>query len=162
MTLTKRTLRGNRSHPTTPIPKLRRNSQFTLITNTHIQQTLIPTLDNLTPTHGEFERLAPIVRRIELATVRRQRASVVHVDRVTPLRLACAVFRDEVLCFHDRGGGGGGEGEEGEEDAEEVHFFFVVVDVVVVALCLIGELALFFERGSELGRVVQLLEVRML
>ena len=73
----------------TAIAQRRRNAQFSLLTNAHAYQTLVPSimrsstllfthlvpsLDNLARAEVELERLITIEARVEFRAVRRQRA----------------------------------------------------------------------------------------
>ena len=107
--LTKRTPRRNRPHTPVPIAKLRRNGQFPLIPNTHIQQSLIPPLDDLAFSHGKVQWRATIVAGVELGAVGGEGAAVVHGDAVAALGSAGAGVFDGVFgCYFC----GEGEGEE--------------------------------------------------
>ena len=109
--LTERAPRRNRPHSPLPVAKLRRDRQRPLITNAHIQQTLIPPLDDLPLADGKVQRLAPVVAGVELGAVGGERTAVVDGDAVTALGLAGAWVGDGVfgcdLCAE-------GEGEEEE------------------------------------------------
>lgn len=88
--LTERAPRRNRPHSPLPVAKLRRDRQRPLITNAHIQQTLIPPLDDLPLADGKVQRLAPVVAGVELGAVGGERTAVVDGDAVTALGLAGA------------------------------------------------------------------------
>lgn len=109
--LTERAPRRNRPHGPLPVAKLRRDRQRPLVTNAHIQQTLIPPLDDLPLADGKVQRLAPVVAGVELGAVGGERTAVVDGDAVTALGLAGAWVGDGVfgcdLCAE-------GEGEEEE------------------------------------------------
>jgi hypothetical protein len=110
------------------------DGELALLAGAHVEQALVPALDNLTLAHGEAQWLAAVVRGVELAAVALEGAAVVHLDAVAGLGGAAALdlgddFRLEVLLsllatrmtvagrwgylvVDDVGDGGGGQGED--------------------------------------------------
>lgn len=119
----------NRTHTPVPIRPLRLNRQLPLLARTHVQQPLIPALDDLPLAHREGQRLAAVVRSVELAAVAFQSAAIVHVDGVASdgLALAGCGRRDfDVEGFVEGVGEKGcGEEEGGEGKGWEAHFGWV-------------------------------------
>ncbi len=74
--LTKRAPRRNRPHSPFPVPKLRRNRQRPLIPDAHVQQALIPPLDDLPLADGKVQRLAAVVAGVEFGAVGGESAAV--------------------------------------------------------------------------------------
>lgn len=112
---TKRAPRRNRPHRPLPIPKLRRDGQGPLIPNAHVQQALVPPLDDLALADGEVQRLAAVVAGVELGAVGGEGAAVVDGDAVAALGLAGARVLHRVF---GRDFGAEGEGEEEGEEGE--------------------------------------------
>jgi hypothetical protein len=113
-------IRRNGSSATTPVRPVRLDSKLALLAGAHVEQALVPALDDLAATDLEAQRRAAVVRGVELAAVRGERAAVVHVDLVAGNRLALAVdgrydFGGEVLVVDDVGDGGRGQAENGGE-----------------------------------------------
>ena len=107
--LTKRAPRRNGPHGPLPVPKLRRDRQRPLVADAHVQQSLVPPLDDLPLADGKVQRLAPVVAGVELGAVGGEGAAVVDGDAVPALGLARAFVGDGVVgCDF----GAEGEGEE--------------------------------------------------
>lgn len=81
----KHRVRRNRPHSRRAISVLRLDCERALLTDTHAEQALVPTLDDLTLADMEAQRLATVVGGIELAAVLGESAAVVDLDLV-----ACA------------------------------------------------------------------------
>jgi hypothetical protein len=78
------------------------DGQLALLAGAHVEQALVPALDDLALAHGEAQRLAAVVRGVELAAVALEGAAVVHLDTIAGLGGAVALdlvddFRLEVL-----------------------------------------------------------------
>ena len=116
--LTQRAPRRNRPHRPLPVPELRRDRQRPLIANAHIQQPLVPPLDDLPFPNRKGQRLAPVVAGVELGAVSGKGAAVVDLDAVAALGLAVAFVLDGVfgcdLCAEGEGEEEGEEREDGE------------------------------------------------
>ena len=133
--LTKRTPRRDRPHSPLPIAKLRRNRQLPLIPDTHIQQSLIPPLDDLTFSHGKIQWRATIVAGVELGAIGGESAAVVHGDAVAALGFAGAGVLDGVFgCYFCGEGEGEEEGEEGEDGETHGCLLFLVGAIEIVAV----------------------------
>jgi hypothetical protein len=72
----------DRSHTPSTISPLRLNDQSPLLARAHIQESLVPTLDDLSLANVEGERLAAVVRSVEFGSVGVEGAAVVDVDLV--------------------------------------------------------------------------------
>lgn len=92
---TQNTLRRNRSHPPISITPLRLDGKRTLLANAHVQQSLIPSLDDLSFTDVERKWLAAIVRGVELGSVGGEGAAVVDLDFV-----AFSIMSATPICFY--------------------------------------------------------------
>lgn len=75
-------IRRNRAHTPTAISPLRLNRQRPLLARTHVQQSLVPALDDLTLADVEVEGLAAVVGGVEFAAVGGEGAAVVDGDFV--------------------------------------------------------------------------------
>ena len=137
--LTKGAPGRNGPHAPLPIPKLRRNRQLPLIPDTHIQQPLIPPLDDLTFSHGKIQWRATIIAGVELGAVGGEGAAVVHGNAVAALGFAGAGVCDGVFgCYFC----GEGEGEEEREEGEdgETHGCLLVSDGAIEIVTVWDEL----------------------
>lgn len=99
---TQHTVRRDRASATAAVRPVRLDSKLALLARTHVEQALVPTLDDLALANGEAQRLATVVRSIELATVALEGAAVVDLDAISSLGGAVALdlvgdFRLEVL-----------------------------------------------------------------
>lgn len=116
--LTENRTTGNRSNTPISIRPFRLNRQLPLLTRTHIQQSLVPSFDNLSLTDRKRQRLAALVRFVEHGAIGFQCSAVVDVDAVSGNGLAVAFGG---LGYFDVEGFVEGEdgGEESEEGGEE-------------------------------------------
>ena len=73
---------GDGSHAPSSVSPLRLNGQCPLLTGAHVQESLVPSLDDLALADVEGERLAAVVAGIELGAVGVEGAAVVDVDLV--------------------------------------------------------------------------------
>src|SRR4029079_4030404 len=64
------------------VPQVRRDDELATATNLHALDPGVPALDDLTDTQPELQRLAAVVRRVELLAGRVRHADVVHLDGV--------------------------------------------------------------------------------
>jgi hypothetical protein len=64
------------------------DGQFPFLARAHVQEALVPALDDLALADGEAQGLAAVVRSVELAAVALEGAAVVDVDLVAGLGLA--------------------------------------------------------------------------
>lgn len=80
----------NRTRTPRSIRPIRLNRQLPLLARAHVQQSLIPALDDLALSDTEAQRLTAVVRCVEFAAVFLKGAAVVYVDHVTGDSLAGA------------------------------------------------------------------------
>lgn len=71
------------SHTPSSISPLGLDGQCSLLAGAHVQESLVPSLDNLSLADVEGERLAAVVAGVELGAVFLEGAAVVDVDLVT-------------------------------------------------------------------------------
>jgi hypothetical protein len=64
--LTENTVGRNRSHSPLSICPIRLNGKLPLLARAHVQQALIPSLDDLALTNSKAEGLTAVIRSIEL------------------------------------------------------------------------------------------------
>jgi hypothetical protein len=81
----------DRSHTPGTVSPLRLDDQSPFLARAHIQEPLIPSLDNLSFANVEGEGLAAVVGSIEFGSIGVEGAAVVDVDLV-----ACILS----VCFH--------------------------------------------------------------
>ena len=101
--LTQHTVGRDGTNTTAAISPVRLNGQFTLLARAHVQQSLVPALDNLSLSDGEAQWLATVVGGIEFGAVRFKGTAVMDVDLIASDSLACAFCGDsdlglEMLC----------------------------------------------------------------
>ena len=72
----RRPRRNDVTGSTITIGQPRRDDQLTTRPGTHVEQTLVPSLDHLTLAQGELERLAAVQARVELGAVRQRTCRV--------------------------------------------------------------------------------------
>lgn len=72
----------NRSHTPGTVTPVRLDGQCPLLTRAHVQESLVPSLDDLSLADVERERLSAVVAGIELGAVGVESATVVDVDLV--------------------------------------------------------------------------------
>jgi hypothetical protein len=72
----------NRSHTPSTVSPLRLNGQSPLLAGAHVQESLVPSLDDLAFADVEGERLAAVVRSVELGSIGVESTAVVDVDLV--------------------------------------------------------------------------------
>lgn len=70
------------SHAPSSVSPLRLDGQRPLLAGTHVQKSLVPSLDDLSLTNVERERLAAVVAGVELGAVFLESAAVVDIDLV--------------------------------------------------------------------------------
>jgi hypothetical protein len=87
----------NGSHAPSTVSPLRLNDQCSLLAGAHVQETLVPSLDDLALTDVEAERLATVVAGIELGAVGVEGTAVVDVDLVA-WRFCQYTFEGVVAC----------------------------------------------------------------
>lgn len=88
---TQHAVRGDRAGATAAIRPVRLDGKLALLARAHVQQSLVPALDDLALANGEAEWLAAVVRSVELAAVALEGAAVVHLDAVAGLGRALAL-----------------------------------------------------------------------
>ena len=88
--LTQNALGGNGSNASVAIGPFRLDGEFPLLARAHVEQALVPALDDLAPAEGEAQGLATAIGSIELAAVG-ESAAVMDVDLVAGLGLASAL-----------------------------------------------------------------------
>src|SRR5262249_62389745 len=77
-----------------PVSEMGRNHQLPFSAHTHRADALVPTFDDAPFADREHQRLAPVVRRVELLTPL-QPAGAVHADGITGLRTLAGAL-DEI------------------------------------------------------------------
>lgn len=87
--------------------------QLSLLPGTHVQQALIPAIDDLSHTEGKGDGLAALVGFIEYSAGGEEGAAVIDADGVPSLRWT-GTF-DWCLCFDEKVFGA----DEGEKDGED-------------------------------------------
>ena len=92
--LTQHTVGRDGTNTTAAISPVRLNGQFTLLARAHVQQSLVPALDNLSLSDGEAQWLATVVGGIEFGAVRFEGTAVVDVDLIASNGLAFAFCRN--------------------------------------------------------------------
>lgn len=88
---------GDGSHAPSSVSPLRLNGQCPLLAGAHVQESLVPSLDNLSLADVEGERLAAVVAGVELGAVFLEGAAVVDVDLI-----AWIIFLSVHVCFRGR------------------------------------------------------------
>ena len=73
---------GNWSHTPRSVTPVRLDGQCPLLAGAHVQESLVPSLDDLSLADVEGERLAAVVAGVELGAVGVEGAAVVDVDLV--------------------------------------------------------------------------------
>lgn len=85
------------------VSPVRLDGELPLLSRAHVEQTLVPTLDDLALAYSKGKRLSAVVRGIEFAAIRLQCTAVMNIDLIASNSLALALDRDgdfglEVLC----------------------------------------------------------------
>jgi hypothetical protein len=73
----------DRSHTPSTVSPIRLDGQCPLLAGAHVQESLVPSLDDLALADVEGERLAAVVAGVELGAIGIEGAAVVNVDLVT-------------------------------------------------------------------------------
>ena len=91
--LTEHTVSRNGSDAPAAIRPVRLDRELPLLTRAHVQETLVPALDDLSLSDNEAQRLPAIVGCIELSAVLLESTAIVYIDLVTcytlPVALDC-------------------------------------------------------------------------
>jgi hypothetical protein len=73
---------GDRAGTARAIAPVRLDGELPLLARAHVQETLVPALDDLSRSDVEGERLATVVTSVKLAAVLGERSAVMYVDLV--------------------------------------------------------------------------------
>ena len=84
------------------VPQARRNAEHTLLSHLHVQECLIPALDDAADADLELERLATIIARIKLCTVEKV-PSIMGLDLLARERLDTVAFLNNFVLQTRRG-----------------------------------------------------------
>lgn len=113
----------DRTHASAAVGPLGLDGQRALLSRAHVEQALVPTLDNLTLADVEAQRLASVVTGIKLLATILKSTTVVNLNLVTSLGLA-ATFNGLVDLNVERlvqGGNCGGEECQCTGQSSELH-----------------------------------------
>lgn len=79
---------GDGSHAPSSVSPLRLDGQCSLLAGAHVQESLVPSLDDLSLADVEGERLAAVVAGVELGAVLLEGSAVVDIDLVAWISLS--------------------------------------------------------------------------